>query len=464
MIQAIPVRPAGSLGSRAVLEVEGRSRAGVEGAVIVAQGGTPLGWFDWAKHGGEAAVLLSRAAAEIGGATGPLRAWVPSASLVAETRGQWPIGAELWASIDSIGLAGESVWIDAGTNDGVRVGDCWWRRVAGQPVARYDVRLVADDVCYCRVVPLVAGLRSVAGRRVCAWPTPGERRAGRGATAVSFVQDDSEQQLVWIAAPVGLVTPETPAIDFYRGGRYVGSGVVERIDWRFWYVRTLSIVGGEGIRTGDDARVRTSDDIRARRFSARVFDQTPAGYLINAGETDGLSVGETATAYRDGRPVGRARLLRVQRGYSVVRPLGAEHAPTGSPVGGAKTDSSESSVELRLLDELRFAPLEEPAAVVAVVEQVVDGTLLSVRIADDAAARTCVPLALRRSGRVIGVGILLEVVGERAIGFAPARSLSEPPAVGDELAAPSCSASGDSLIDDRQSGAPNAMREADSPL
>ena len=109
--------------------------------------------------------------------------------------------------------AAASVWIAAGDRHGVAVGDCWWQRVSSQPVARYDVLWAGDDVCFCRVAPLVAGLQPARGAVVSLWPTPGQRRAGRATTAVAFIEDADLGQIAWVAAPPRVDVPDEPRVD-----------------------------------------------------------------------------------------------------------------------------------------------------------------------------------------------------------------------------------------------------------
>ncbi len=423
------------LGPQLVLEFSTVPTGGKVARVAVAQAAEPLGWFEPVDVGPDGRVFVPRRAVNLPPATAALRAWFIGSELVGAARRQWPVEAELRAEIDAVGLGARSVWLDVGSDHGVALGDSWWRRVNGQPVARCDVRLVGSDVCFCRVVPLVAGWRARPGDSVSLWPLPGQQRTGQAATAVSFVETAGDGQTVWVAAPLRIDAPTEPRLDFCRDGDYVGSGAVERRDPRFWYVRTLPAAGRGVIRAGDDAVIRTSADIRQRRFSARVFEQTPIGGLINAGEMDGLSVGEVGTVYRDGRRTGHVTLTRVQRDYSVTQfSVDAAHAVTTRPLPDVEQDPVRRLDRLERLDEVRFRPREDPTPTLAVIERVVDGTLFSGRVTAPRAAPLLRLLAVRRAGRVIGAAILLDAADSRALGFALARSLSRPLAVGDELA------------------------------
>jgi hypothetical protein len=432
----IEVQPGGiqKLAARLVLEVP-RAPAELDIArVAVARAAEPLGWFEPVDMGPDGRVFIPRRAVNLPAEPAALRAWFIGSGLIGAAGQEWPIEAELRAEIDAVGLAAHSVWLDAGSDHGVAIGDCWWQRIKGQPVARYEVRVAGRDVCHCRVVSLVAGWRPKVSEVVALWPAPGRQRTGRAVTAVSFVETKGDSQSVWVAAHPGLDAPPEPRLDFHRDGAYVGSGVVERREARFWYVRTLPAAGRDAVRVGDDAVIRTSADIRQRRFTARVFEQTAAGGLINAGEMDGLSVGDVGTVYRDGQQVGRVTLTRVQHDYSVAElAVGGEDAGAARPPPGGEQQPARGPSRLERLDEVRFRPPEEPTRARAVIERVVEDTLFSGRITEAGAVPLHTPLAVRRAGRTIGVAILLDVVDDRALGFALARSLSGSLLPGDEL-------------------------------
>jgi hypothetical protein len=253
---------------------------------------------------------------------------------------------------------------------------------------------------------------------------------------VSFVEQTEDGQLIWVAVPPKVDVPSEPRVDFQREGGYVCGGVVERRDARFWYVRTLSGTSVTDVRVGDDAVIRTVADIRARRISARVFELTPAGALINAGEIDGLSAGDLGTVWRAERQLGRVELVRVQRGYSLVRARSdIVDNVTTQPVQSGDQPGAPALDGLRKLDEVRFSDPPPPPVTLGVIEHVTDGTLLTARIDAARVAPLRVPLELRRAGRTIGVALLLETEDGRAVGFALARSLTVRPATGDELIA-----------------------------
>jgi len=433
-IARVDLRLIGSVGPRPVVAVADLPEWGAGGRVVVACDGEPLGWFEEVGAGDDRSMFVSRQAVDADLASGLLRGWVIGPDSVAHFRDAWPFDAQLRARIDTVGLGDHAVWIDAGSHQAVQVGDCWWYRAAGQPVARYDVRLVGGNVCYCRVVPLVAGLRPRRGEMVSLWPAPGLRDTGRAVSAVSFVETREDGQVVWVAAPPTVNTPAEPRVDFRRAGDYIGSGVVERRDARFWYVRTLPGACAGDVHVGDDALIRTVADIRNRRISARVFELTSVGALINAGEIDGLAVGDVGAVHRAGNRIGRVRLPKVQRVYSVAQLTEGSEGPDASQ----STQSGESQPRTRTeglqrLDEVRFGRPPPPPVTLGVIERVVDRTLFSARLANGSGPPLLTPLVLRRVDRTIGVAVLLDVMDGRALGLALARSLTELPAAGDEL-------------------------------
>jgi len=433
-IAAVEPLGLGAAGDRIWIEVRNPRGVPLTGRLLAACAGRPLGWFEPDPTGAQPGRFVSRSPCQLPARADPPRAWLIAPGLTGTLRAQWPPGAALRAKIDALGPASGSAWIDAGASAGVRPGDCWWRRANGQPVARFDVRLVDAELCYCRVVPLVAGLELHAGDDVALWPSPAEQHAGAASTAVSFIEATGDGQLAWVAAPPPVATPPEPRVEFYRDGVYVGSGVMERSDTRFWYVRTLPAAGRDQVRVGDDAVVRTLADVRARRFAARVFETTPEGVLINAGENDGLRVGDVGVVYRAGCEVARIRLRRVQSGYSVAERLrSAEESPVAA-VGPASAPGAEAG-NLQHLDEVLFAPRPEPPAPLALVERVVDQTAFSALLLNDGRPPLGTPMAIRRRDRVIGAAVLVAAADRRGIGFALERSLSEALAVGDELVA-----------------------------
>jgi len=223
-------------------------------------------------------------------------------------------------------------------------------------------------------------------------------------------------------------------VDFRRAGDYIGSGVVERRDARFWYVRTLPGACAGDVHVGDDALIRTVADIRNRRISARVVELASAGGLINAGEIDGLSAGDVGTVYRAGNLIGRVRLTKVQRAYSVAQLTEGSEGPDASQAAQSGESQPRTKTEgLQRLDEVHFGHPPPPPVTLGVIERVVDRTLFSARLANGSGPPLLTPLVLRRVDRTIGVAVLLDVMDGRALGLALARSLTELPAAGDEL-------------------------------
>ena len=368
--------------------------------LAVARGAEALGWFE--PLADEARSLFtSTRRGRLPANVKHLRAWLVPPDLTARLRSRWPLNAQLYTVIDSVGPGAQSVWMAGGANLGVRVGESWWLRRGGQPIARFDVRLVQADLSHCRVQPLVSDLPPLKGRAVALWPAPEWKRTGRARSAVSFVEVEAALRSIWVPAPPAVDAPAQPSIDFYRDGRFVGCGVVERRDARFWYVRRLTTTAGYAIRVGDEAVVRTRADIAARRFIARVFEATADGLLINAGENDGLAPGAELTVRRAGRVVGRVSVQRVQREYAVVRPL-----------AGAAAN------EIRPGDEIRFRPPPKAPLLLGVIERVVEGTLFDAKIDPAVPPPLLTPLAVHGARGPAGVAVLLARDGAWAFGLA----------------------------------------------
>ena len=360
-------------------------------------------------------------------------------NVVASIIDRWPAEALLLADVDSVGPGGRSAWIRAGTNEGVRVGDTWWLRIGGQPAARCDVRFVALDVCFCAVVPLASDPSVRAGVRVALWPAPGERRTWRATSAVSYIEERNNSTLVWVAGPVGVACSSEAHVDFFHAGQYVDHAVVERRDSRFWYARLLPTAArGAGsatsvdaampdasptsstapqppssqptrialplkpaLRVGDDVVIRTQADVDQRRFIARVFDVTPAGALVNAGEADGLAPGQTLKLFRAGEVVGDALVQSVQSTYAIV---------------GLNAEAAGQPITLRIGDELWPGPPPSAPMAVGLIQSVTDETLFTARVADSPPLRT--PLLVRASKQTVGVAVLVAAENGSAVGFA----------------------------------------------
>jgi hypothetical protein len=455
------------LGEGRVVIFADRERLLPEGTRLILTDGTqPLGWLQLAEQdAGRAAFARSKPFSTK--PAGQLRAWLVAPDTSARWLTSWPADAPLLATIERVGPGAGSAWIRAGANQGVQPGDTWWLRIGGQPAARLDTRSVEPGVCFCAVVPLAAGLPLEAEQRVELWPGPGQRRIGIGRTAVAFVERQRDATVVWVAASRHVPCPPEVHVDFYGRGRYLGHGVVEARDDLFWYARfvpaPVSPAGPDSreislsrlasgappivtsqpacepniVQVGNVAVIRTQADIQQRRFTARVFEVSVEGALINAGEYDGLSRGDTAQLVRGGEVVGQIEVQRVQREYSVVRAVRAAAAEPASPPGAPQP-------ELRpplLGDIVRFRPPPAPPVVVATVESAEDATLFVAKLSPGASAvdprvgriPLQIPLAVRSSGRTIGVAILLANTGSIACGFALDSSLESPLKPGDEL-------------------------------
>lgn len=421
---------------------------------MVADEDAPLAWADRIATNDSSFVFRVRPAERIPAEPRHLRGWIVAPDLTKSLIDRWPTEAPLLAEVDSVGPGGQSAWIRAGTNQGVRVGDCWWLRIGGQPAARCDVRFVTADVSFCAVVPLASEPSVRTGIRVALWPAPGERRTGRAMSAVSFIEERNNSTVVWVAAPSGIACPSEPHLDFFHGVQYIDHGVVERRDNRFWYARLLpTTLRGDGpttdaepaapdaaltsapsslrpssqparitvpltppLRVGDDVVVRTQADVDQRRFVARVFDLTAAGALVNAGEADGLMPGQTLTLYHAGKAAGEATIQSVQRSYAVVA---SSTGPDGAPVTP------------RIGDELRLDLPPPASTIVGIMQRIVDETIFVARM--PAATPLGIPLAVQASGETVGVAVLVTAKDDSAIGFVLPCSSVKPAAAGMQL-------------------------------
>ncbi len=431
--------------------------------LLVMNGARPLAWASPVDGEPPATVYRYSGPIDLPDSRPRLSAWFVPADLKACLIDQWPRDLTLAAEVDSFGPGGRSAWVRAGSNDGVGVGDTWWLRIGGQPVARLETRLVDSAVSFCTVVPLVSGPPLRPAARVTLWPSPGAARLGMAVTAVVYIESGTSDPLVWVAAPPPIDTPPEPHLDFFREGRFVAHGIVEHQDDRFWYVRlvrpgpeapvsptttrpaeagtaVLPVVptpaptaptdsappDGLPVRVGDDARIRTQADVDALRFIARVFEVTSGWALINAGETDGITVDRPAVAYRGAAPLGSARVTRVQRSYSVVtlESSAAGHAERG-----------REAAALQVGDYLRFVPPPPAAAPVATVDAVIGGDLFTATVTGPSVPLQT-PLLVQSGGRTVGLAIAVVREGGQVGGFAVRASLAVPLAPGLVLARP----------------------------
>lgn len=493
---------ASPLAEACVLEIDGATRnvriRPPEGRHVVAgtrllltNGGRPLAWGRLIRAADGAAEFTWPETASVPVPAEAARAWLVGPDVVAELLDTWPAEAALQAEVDALGPGAASAWLRIGQNQGVHVGHTFWLRHHGQAVARCDVRYVSADLSHAALVPLVADLRLRAGDGVALWPAPEQERCGAATSAVSYIEPQGSGVLVWIAAPRGVAAPAEPHVDFFHDGQYVGHGLVERGDERFWYAmfhaaparaavsqpttaaaapaaslsemvaaaRPASAPAGQLaaapasrptaapttlpvrlLRVGDDVVIRTQADLDARRFVARVFERTTAGALVNAGEADGLAPQQEATLYREGALVGRVRIRSTQRTYAAIEPVPRPASGPQVDAGAerseeAQQDAEAGGMEIRLGDELRFVPPREAPAALGTIAAVKDTTLITVSTngADVPLGR---PLAVRWQGRVVGVAVLVAADDGLAGGFVLPCAAVVPVAPGMELVAP----------------------------
>ena len=450
MQASAPAGPRAALYEVSVRQVDSRARRawiafpeGSESApgprLLLAAGDELVAWAELrGTENGESAFEVTTS--EPLPSLGPWRAWLVAPDLVASLMATWPDRATLQTDVDSVGPGGQSAWLRAGTNDGVAAGDSWWLRVGGQPAARCDVLYVSPHLSFCTVVPLASAPAVHPGARAALWPAPAERRERRANSAVAYLEVRGNSILAWIAAPPNVECPPEPHVDFYRDGQYLGRGLVERRDSRFWYVRVVLVPGAPGnaaqrvlsslpagslpvlvevlpLRVGDEAVIRTQADIDERRFVAHIFELRPAGALLDVGEADGLTVGDALTVYRDGNAAGTVTVREVQRSYAVVTPV---------------ADGANVPFVLRIGDELRFRPPPPPPRVIGSIQRVVGETLFTARLTD-AAPAVGTPMAVRASGRIVGVAVLVTAGETRGAGFVLPGSMTRPLAAGMQL-------------------------------
>lgn len=297
------------------------------GWVAVAVNWRPVAWIDMRVSADEQAIA---AALQPPGERGELRAWLIRRDVVAWARRDWPAGVELSAKLEALGPGRSGVWLDAGALQGVRAGDYWWVQVGAQPVARLETRFVGREASWCRIVPLTGEMRLTGGMMARLWPNPAAARDGRAYSAVCLVERSEGSETVWVAAPPACAVPAEPRVEFYRGGQFVGSGLVERWDERFWHVRTTTAVEG-GVRVGDQATIRTLADIAAKRFTAHVIGEAGGRAVIDAGEAEGVSAGDRCWLGQADAAV-ELEVTRVTGGYSEVRAARGPAPGRGSAV------------------------------------------------------------------------------------------------------------------------------------
>jgi hypothetical protein len=385
--------------------------------LLLARGIQPLGLLDADASGpaGEAWFRLRRPL-PAGARAGDLRGWLIAPNLARELRPSWPVEFPILARIDSVGPGQRCVWIAAGRRDGIIDGDGWWLRRDGQPFARFDIRLLDDDLCFCGVTPLVADVRLAAADVAETWPAPADGRTGALRSAVSFERSRDGAQEVWIAAPPGADRPVDRPVDFFRRGAYVGHGVVERGDGRFLYIRSLPAAGGGPIEVGDDAVIRGRGAVRRGALPARVFQISGGELFINAGEFDGLALGDRGAVWRDGRSIVDVQVVDVESGHARVR-----------------ATPSEIDVGVRRLEEVRFAEAGNGPTPIGIIESVVDGVAFAARFDSTADAPLRRPLSVRSADGPAGVAVLIDARPPAAVGVAVDSSLRAALAAGMQL-------------------------------
>lgn len=333
-------------------------------SLVVFRGDEPLGRLN-AQNVRDGRLIFPRPSEPVDGDFDRLRAWLVQPELVAHLRPRWPGSAVFSAVLDAVGPGRENIWIRAGRMHGVRMDDTWWVRVHGQPAARFEVLWIGPFESWCRVVPLTVDWSPGAGTSAALWPTPGERMRGEAASAVCYVEASDEQQVVWVAAIPQSDLPPDARVEFTRDGRYVTSGVVEREDDRFWYVRTSKQPTPTPVSVGDEARARARRDIAARRFVARVLRVEDRNVWIDAGEVEGLSPGDRCWVEL---PEGRRLELQIEQVRSTY----------ASVIAGDTADLDTASA-LEPGAAVRFAEPAPGAILVGVVEQAGAGGVFRAR-------------------------------------------------------------------------------------
>ncbi len=299
-------------------------------------------------------------------------AWLIPAQLTRRKLVDWPEQADYFARILAVGPGGHTAWLRVGSEEGVQVGDAWWLRIHGQPAARLDTLYLSDRLALCRVQCLAADVLIEPDSAVALWPRLADRRDGAALSAVSFLEQQVDCRIAWIALPPNHDLHTGNQVEFSRQGDISGFGVIDRIDDLFGYVRITGEIAAKpaaadatntaaagsrpargsaeklapgmvrvspaapistpasaptvvtppsGVMIGDTARIRTAADLKAGRFVPRIVSLGDAGYLINAGEAEQLKKDFVGTVYRDGHAVGLARVVRVQTEYSLLRPV-----------------------------------------------------------------------------------------------------------------------------------------------
>lgn len=405
--------------------------------LLIAEADQPIGWAEFQSGDPQGTVFRFPDAALLPDA-GRLRAW----AITAADRRRWceatPGLCDPTLPVDSLGPGARSLWLSGGSRDGVRVGDVWWMRLRGQPVARFDIRLVEESVAYGRLTPLVADLRVRPGDRFSLWGRRAETaesawdRSPR--SAVGFVETADDATFAWVPIPPGTPVLTEPRVNFYRAGQYVAHGVTERRDDRFLHVRIQPEASRGPVRIGDEARIRRplprsaqsapapveDDDAPAepvprplrtpgRSLRARIFETSPF-VLINAGEADGLREGDVGAVYQGPTRLGGCVVRRVQPNYSVI----AAH-----PAGAV--------LDCERLDEARFGAQPATPRTIGQLVGILGQTIVLARPTLPDPLPLATPLRVAGDdGRTVGVAVLVEGGAGAAFGFVLPESLLAP--------------------------------------
>ncbi len=342
------------------------------------------------------------------------QAFVIAGDAAARLMPRWPRDAPLVGHVESLS-PGQRAWIDSGRRAGIREGDVWWQRRGGQPVARYDVVAVTDASCFCRVTALAGGFVGHSGDAVELWPAPGARRDGRASSAVAYVANSSSGSTIWVAAPPWAETSADAQVEFFHADRYIGSGTVERRDVRFWYVRPLDAGAAFAAGVGDAARIRTSAEVRARQFDAHVVARHPEGWLINAGENDGLHIGDVAAWLRQGENRGELEVTKLQPAHAVVRPR------------------SESALEPAIGDAAGFGEKSAAAVEVGKVTDAPHPRIVLANIDEHASVEFWI---LRRGDELVGLALDVTPIGPQHVLYVLPETATRAIALGDRVVGP----------------------------
>lgn len=361
-----------------------------------------------------------------GGATpgaGPF-AWAIAPTLAAELLPQWPNGAECALRVDMVGPGVERVWIRCPPGVAMLPGEVLLRRVGSQPAARLDVLAADGEFGFARVTPLVRGLALDVGAAVVRWPSPADRRDRVARSAVSLVDARAGAVEAWFPTPPCARLADDAHVAFFRGDQYLGHGFIQRGDAHFSIASYLPLAD-LSLGVGDVVRVRTRDEAELGSVAARVFEVRPEGVLIDAGDADGLRVGQSLVGLQEGSARVSVTVRHVEHSYALA--AASEAAPAA----------------LRPGDELRDRPPARRRRTLGVVTAVVRDstggadfpawapTIFTARVGGDAPLGSA--LAVCNRGGVVAAAVLVGHVRGVAMGVVAPMSQVEPIAAGDEL-------------------------------